>query len=93
VRYIQRFVEIHPAREKDMATWIVLGVIAAIAIWLIAAYNGLVSLRQRTNQAFADIDVQLKQRLLFPTLSKRSKATAVTSAKPWKLSLTRAMPP
>jgi len=57
-----------------MATWIVLGVIAAIAIWLIAAYNGLVSLRQRTNQAFADIDVQLKQRHdLIPNLVETVK--------------------
>jgi len=41
---------------------IVLGVIGALIVWIIVIYNGLVSLRQRTNQAFADIDVQLKQR-------------------------------
>ncbi len=42
--------------------WIVFGLLAAIAIYLIMTYNGLVSMRQRANQAFADIDVQLKQR-------------------------------
>ena len=60
-----------------MGTWIVLGVIAAIVIWLIAVYNGLVSLRQRTNQAFADIDVQLKQRHdLIPNLVETVKGYA-----------------
>ncbi len=60
-----------------MTTWIILGVIAAVVIWLIAAYNGLVSLRQRANQAFADIDVQLKQRHdLIPNLVETVKGYA-----------------
>lgn len=60
-----------------MGTWIVLGVIAVIVVWLIATYNGLVSLRQRTNQAFADIDVQLKQRHdLIPNLVETVKGYA-----------------
>ena len=42
--------------------WIVLGVIVVGVIWAISIYNSLVAMRQRTNQAFADIDVQLKQR-------------------------------
>ena len=45
-----------------MGGWIVLGVIALLIFWLISVYNGLVGLRQRVNQSFADIDVQLKQR-------------------------------
>ena len=37
-------------------------------------YNGLVAMRQRTNQAFADIDVQLKQRHdLIPNLVETVK--------------------
>ena len=43
-----------------MSTWIVLGVIAAAALYIVMVYNGLVALRQRVSQAFADIDVQLK---------------------------------
>jgi LemA protein len=43
-------------------SWVVLAVIAVIVIWAISIYNSLVAMRQRTNQAFADIDVQLKQR-------------------------------
>lgn len=42
--------------------WIVFGVVVVLILWLALSYNGLVSLRQRCNQAFSDIDVQLKQR-------------------------------
>jgi LemA protein len=57
--------------------WIVLGVIAVIVIWAISVYNGLVAMRQRTNQAFADIDVQLKQRHdLIPNLVETVKGYA-----------------
>lgn len=57
--------------------WIILGVIGLLAIWLIAAYNGLVALRQRCKQAFSDIDVQLKQRHdLVPNLVETVKGYA-----------------
>ena len=57
--------------------WIVLGVIVVIVIWVISVYNGLVAMRQRTNQAFADIDVQLKQRHdLIPNLVETVKGYA-----------------
>ena len=57
--------------------WIVLGVIAVIVIWAISVYNNLVAMRQRTNQAFADIDVQLKQRRdLVPNLVETLKGYA-----------------
>jgi LemA protein len=44
------------------STVIVLAVIVVFVVWAIAVYNGLITMRQRVNQAFADIDVQLKQR-------------------------------
>ena len=57
--------------------WIVLGVIVVIALWAIAIYNGLVGMRQRVNQAFADVDVQLKQRHdLIPNLVETVKGYA-----------------
>ena len=57
--------------------WIVLGVIVVIVLWAIAIYNGLVTMRQRVNQAFADIDVQLKQRHdLIPNLVETVKGYA-----------------
>ena len=60
-----------------MTTWIVLGVLAAIAAYVVMIYNGLVGMRQRVNQAFADIDVQLKQRHdLIPNLVETVKGYA-----------------
>ena len=57
--------------------WVILGVIVVIVIWAISVYNGLVAMRQRTNQAFADIDVQLKQRSdLIPNLVETVKGYA-----------------
>ena len=57
--------------------WVILGVIVVIVIWAVSVYNGLVAMRQRTNQAFADIDVQLKQRHdLIPNLVETVKGYA-----------------
>jgi LemA protein len=59
------------------STWIILGVIALLVIWVIIIYNGLVAMRQRVNQAFADVDVQLKQRHdLVPNLVETVKGYA-----------------
>ena len=59
------------------STWIVLGAIALLVIWVIILYNGLVAMRQRVNQAFADVDVQLKQRHdLVPNLVETVKGYA-----------------
>lgn len=59
------------------AFWILLIVIAVLAFVLIGIYNRLVALRQRTNQAFGDIDVQLKQRHdLVPNLVETVKGYA-----------------
>src|SRR3990167_4170636 len=45
-----------------MGIFIVLGIVVVLAFWLMAIYNGLVSFRNNRENAFADIDVQLKQR-------------------------------
>ena len=42
--------------------FIILGLLALVLVFLVGIYNSLVAKRQRCNQAFADIDVQLKQR-------------------------------
>jgi LemA protein len=43
-------------------TMIALIVVAVLVIWVIAIYNGLVRFKNNRENAFADIDVQLKQR-------------------------------
>jgi LemA protein len=54
--------------------WIILGVIVVLAGWAIAIYNGLVALRNRFKNAFAQIDVQLKRRYdLIPNLVETVK--------------------
>jgi LemA protein len=59
------------------AGWIILGILALIALWLVMTYNGLVTLRQRCRQSFSDIDVQLKQRHdLVPNLVETVKGYA-----------------
>ena len=56
---------------------VVIGIIVLIAIWLISLYNGLVKLRNRRQNAFADIDVQLRQRHdLVPQLVETVKGYA-----------------
>ena len=49
--------------------YIVLGIIVALILYLIFKYNGFVTLRNRSKEAWADIDVQLKRRYnLIPNL-------------------------
>jgi len=57
--------------------YVVLGLVVLLAVFVIGIYNGLVAKRQRCNQAFADIDVQLKQRQnLIPNLVETVKGYA-----------------
>ncbi len=57
-----------------MGFWIALGILVVLVIWAIAIYNGLVTLRNRFKNAFAQIDVQLKRRYdLIPNLVETAK--------------------
>src|ERR1700678_4613610 len=59
------------------STLIILAVIVVLVLWAISVYNGLVGMRQRVNQAFADVDVQLRQRHdLIPNLVETVKGYA-----------------
>ena len=63
--------------SSTVTTWIIIGVIVLLVLWVIMIYNGLVAMRQRVNQAFSDIDVQTKQRHdLIPNLVETVKGYA-----------------
>jgi LemA protein len=54
--------------------WITLAVIVAIVVWAISIYNGLVAMRNRYKNSYAQIDVQLKRRYdLIPNLVEAAK--------------------
>ena len=56
---------------------IFIGIIVLIVFFVITIYNRMVALSQRTEQAFADVDVQLKQRHdLIPNLVETVKGYA-----------------
>src|SRR3989441_12676987 len=46
-----------------MGGWIIVGVVVVlIVLWLVFTYNGLISARNRTQEAWSEIDVELKRR-------------------------------
>ncbi len=60
-----------------MAGLIILGVVVLIVVFLIGMYNGLVRLKVQCDDAWADIDVQLKRRYdLIPNLVETVKGYA-----------------
>jgi LemA protein len=81
-----------------MGLLIFIGIVAILVIWVISIYNTLVSLRNHRENAFADIDVQLKQRHdLIPQLigavkgymeHERGTLEAVTNARTRAVSAT-----
>src|SRR3989344_460799 len=57
--------------------WIILAVIVLIVLWVIFAFNRLVTLRNRVREAWSDIEVQLKRRYdLIPNLVETVKGYA-----------------
>ena len=72
-----------------------LGLAAALALWAMGIYNGLVTSRNGWKNAFAQIDVQLQRRFdLIPNLVETAKAymgherdtlEAVIAARSWPM--------
>jgi LemA protein len=67
--------EVLKNNTKKMA--IILLTLVVIALWIIILYNGLIKLRNRAEEAWSDIDVQLKRRYdLIPNLVETVKGYA-----------------
>lgn len=72
-----------------MTVIILIAVIVILAIWIVSLYNSLVKLRNNRENAFADIDVQLKQRHdLIPQLVETVKGYASHEKETLNASLT-----
>jgi LemA protein len=57
--------------------YIVLGIVIALVLYLVFKYNGFISLKNRAEEAWSDIDVQLKRRYdLIPNLVNTVKGYA-----------------
>jgi LemA protein len=64
---------LHPV----IVVWIVLGLVVLVGLYLVVAYNGLVRLRNRIENAWSQIDVQLQRRYdLIPNLVETVKGYA-----------------
>src|ERR1700681_4660838 len=71
--------------------WIVVGIVVLVVLWFVFTYNGLVAARNRTQEAWSEIDVELKRRHdLIPNLvstvqgyvgHERGTLEAVTNAR------------
>ncbi len=60
-----------------MTTWIIVGVIAVLALAVMSMYNGLIALKNRVDEATSDMDVQMKRRYdLIPNLIETVKGYA-----------------
>jgi LemA protein len=54
--------------------WIIIVLVVLILIWIAVTYNGLVALKNRTDESWSDVDVQLKRRYdLIPNLVETVK--------------------
>jgi LemA protein len=57
--------------------WILLGLVVVLAIWGVTAYNGLIALRNKVEEGWRQIDVELKRRHdLIPNLVETVKGYA-----------------
>ena len=60
-----------------ISTYIIIGLVVLVALWLLSTYNSLVTLKNRVKEALSQIDVQLKRRAsLIPNLVEAVKAYA-----------------
>jgi LemA protein len=65
-----------------MALWVIIGIVVVVGLTLVFMYNGLVTAKQRVDEAWSDINVQLKRRYdLIPNLVSTVKGYASHESK------------
>jgi LemA protein len=61
----------------DMTGWIILAVVVLVAFFAVGVYNGLIQLKNKVDEAWADIETQLKRRYdLIPNIVETVKGYA-----------------
>ena len=61
----------------DITSWVAIGIVALVIFWMIATYNRMVVLRNRIDNAWSQVDVQLRRRYdLIPNLVEIVKGYA-----------------
>jgi LemA protein len=61
----------------DPILWTIVAIVVIIALWLVLTYNSLIQSRNRVDEAWSDIEVQMKRRYdLIPNLVDTVKAYA-----------------
>ena len=62
---------------KNKGLWIVIAVVAVIVLWLLGAYNGMVTKQESATTALANVQATYQRRAdLLPNLAKTVKAYA-----------------
>jgi len=65
-----------------LVTWVIIIILILIVVMAIATYNGLIQAKNRTDEAWSDINVQLKRRYdLIPNLVNTVKGYAAHESK------------
>ncbi len=60
-----------------IALYVIIGIVVILAIWILSVYNGLIKMRNVTEEGFATMDVYLKKRYdLIPNLVETVKGYA-----------------
>ena len=63
--------------EIGIGGWVVIGIVGVVILWWIATYNRMIVLRNRIENAWSQVDVQLRRRYdLIPNLVKTVKGYA-----------------
>ncbi|MDO8598520.1 MAG: LemA family protein, partial [bacterium] len=57
--------------------WVLIAIVVVVLLWAVMTYNGFITLRNRADEGWSDVEVQMKRRYnLIPNLVETVKAYA-----------------